>query len=379
MNQLYQLAEKEVGAFLVMDVNLFPNSKDWGGEDSWSKWMLIAKSFGMLPMDTSPQNTQNSPAAAGGQLPKILNLELGAQMLSRMNMAKFFEEQALKQVGFNQYRLGSFAASTTATGVEQGQAKSYAQTGSYFVNFSNYLKRCYRMNLDIAQYVQSKEKDISVSYTKSDLSRAFIKVTGTDLLSADLHVYVSNTQEQVRQLETLRQLALTNNTSGATPVELADIVMMNSPQEIKKSLQEAADRQEKIRQENMDIQNKQIETQKEIAQLKEQKLDERLDKTLETQLKEAEINANSKIFLNRGYTATDENSQNAADILSQDNLDLKRNDSAIKADQNRQKIENDKEYKQQKLALDQRKIEASIQKEREDLQYAKIQKGIIKK
>jgi len=375
MNQLYQIAEKEVGAFIVMDVNMFPNSKDWGGEDSWSKWMLVAKSLGMLPTDTSPQNTKNSTAAAGGQLPKILNLELGAQMISRMNMAKFFEEQALKQVGFNQYRLGSFASSTTATGIQQGEAKSYAQTGSYFVNFSNYLKRCYRMNLDMAQYVQSTEKDISVSYTKSDLSRAYIKVSGMDLLQADLHVFVCNSQEQVRQLESMRQLALTNNTSGASTLELADIIMMNSPQEIKKSLQKAADKQDQIRKENLDAQNKQVEMQKQIAEMKEAKLDERLDKTLNEKLQEAQITANSKIFLNRDYSPTQEQTNSAADILSQNSLNFNMSDSNIKNNQTQQKIENDRQYKQQKLALDTQKVQASMMKEQQDIQYAKIMKG----
>src|SRR5690606_5852570 len=109
MNQLYQIAEKEIGMFVVMDVNLFPDAKDWGGEDAWNKWMLLAKNLGMLPADTSPANVSSSLAATGGFLPKVLDLNLAAQMVSRMNMAKFFEEQALKQVGFNQYRLGNYS------------------------------------------------------------------------------------------------------------------------------------------------------------------------------------------------------------------------------------------------------------------------------
>jgi len=375
MNQLYQLAEKEVGAFMVMDVNTLPNSKDWGGEDSWSKWMLVAKSLGMLPMDTSPQNIKGSVAAAGGTLPRILNLELGGQMLSRMNMAKFFEEQALKQVGFNQYRLGSFNSSTTATGIEQGQAKSYAQTGSYFTNFSHYLKRCYRMNLDIAQYVQSKEKDFSTSYVKSDLSRAYIKVAGTDLSLADLHVYISDSKEELRQLEMMRQLALTNNTSGATMPDLFDIVSINSPREMKQALQKSLDAQEKVRQEQMDMQNKQIETQKEIAQMQEAKLDERLDKKLQVDLELARINASSKLFFNRNYDPSEEDINQATDAFHAEELDLKKYSQQENISLQKNKLAQDSNFKERKLSLEERKLEASIQKQKDDLEYAKILKG----
>ena len=53
MNQLYQISEKEIGMFVVMDVNMFPNNKDWGGQDAWGKWMLMAKAYGLLPADKS--------------------------------------------------------------------------------------------------------------------------------------------------------------------------------------------------------------------------------------------------------------------------------------------------------------------------------------
>ena len=48
-----------------------------------------------------------------------------------------------------------------------------------FENFYNYKRRKLKMLLDLAQYVASKEKDIVLTYTTSDLGNAFIKTTGT--------------------------------------------------------------------------------------------------------------------------------------------------------------------------------------------------------
>lgn len=373
MNQLYQIMEKEVGAFLVFDVNMFLNSKDWGGEDTIQKSMLAAKALGMLPIDTSPSNVKAAAAASGGQFPKILDLNLGAQMVSRMNIAKFFKDSALEQVGFNQYRLGSYTSSATAAGVEQGASQSYAQTDTYFTKFSNYLRRCYRMNLDIAQFVQSQERDIVISYVNSDLSQSTIKILGTDLLLSDLYIFVSDSQEMLRQLETLRQLGLNNNTSGATIADLAEVVTSNSPQHIKKILKESVEKANEQADKNREAQLQEIEAEKEITALKEQKLDERLDKEIAKDIEIATINANSKIFFNRNYEPSESDIASANQAIDDANLNREKfeKDSELKS----QKINNDASFQREKLALENKKVDAKIQKEKDDIKYAQIMKG----
>jgi hypothetical protein len=375
MNQLYQFMEKEVGAFVLFDVNMFPNSKDWGGEDSWGKWMNVAKSLGMVPIDTSPQNMNGSASAAGGQFPKVIDLNLGAVMLSRMNIAKFFEEKALSQIGFNQYRTGDFAASTTASGVQQGQSKSYAQTDTYFTQFSNYLRRCNRMMLDIAQYVEANNKDTTISYIKNDLTNGFIKTLGTDLLLADLYIFISNSQEQLRQLESIRQLGLTNNTAGASMADLAEIMVTNSPQNILRILKEGAAKDDAFKQQQQQLMQQKMEQDKAIADTKEAKLDERLDKEIAKDLKIAEINASSKIFFNKNYDPSEEDINNAQSNIDNANLDLKQQQFDHKKQMDGQSLATDRDLKLQKLALENKKIDAQIAKEKQDLEYVKILKS----
>jgi hypothetical protein len=366
MNQLYQLMEKEIGQFIVMDVNMFPDSKDWGGEDAWEKWMLVAKTIGLLPADTSPANTKGATAAAGGQFPKILDLNLASQMTSRVNLAQTFKQFALEQVGFNQYRLGNFNQSSTATGIEEGQARSFAQTESYFTQFYNYLRRCHRMALDIAQYTQSQQKDVTISFVKSDLSTAFIKVAGTDLSLADLHVYVTNSQEHLRQLETSRQLALSNNTTGATALDLFDIITMNTPSEIRKKLESSLKKQEQMQQQQLQVQQETSAKMLEVEQLKQAKEDERLDKKIESEekMKAWELEAQYNVSLlesNQEAPAQDDSSK--IDAQNQ------RNQIA-----NQQRIDN-KQLKEKDLALKNKKIDADLSIQNKELQSVKILKG----
>lgn len=233
MNQLYEIMQREIGRFMLMDFNFIPTGKDWGGERNFEKLMLVARQLGVAPIDSSNSNARST----NWQSAQMIDLDESARMLSRANLATFFENQALKQVGITPQRLGSISASETATGVENAVSQSYAQTESYFTDFSNYKRRCLTMNLEIAQYVQAKEEEFVTTFIKSDMSRAFIQTTGTDIALSEFGVLVSNSQELIRQLETLRQLFLENNTTGASPVDLATVVTSNSPSEIKNQLE----------------------------------------------------------------------------------------------------------------------------------------------
>lgn len=374
MNQLYQLAEKEVGMFVIMDVNMFPNSKDWGGEDSWGKWMLMAKTLGLVPADTSPKNISGSLAATGGFLPKVMDLNLAAQMVSRMNMAVFYEQQALKQVGFNDYRLGDYGQSSTATGVEQGAKASYTQTESYFTDFSNYLRRCHQMRLSMAQYVQSQKENVTITYIKSDLSRAFIKVLGVDLLFADLGVFVSNSQEHNRQLEMMRQFALENNTSGLTPVNMADIIMMNSPGQIRRELVKSFEEMMKKQQEQFDLQRQQLEQEKilrqqEIASDDNNQALDRQNKLDVEYIKQGAAILNS----DNGDSAVNDRSEEFAikrDAATQDQ-NIKRDALNLQ----RQQTRIDAEFRAKELALKQAEISAKLQIQNQETETARILKG----
>jgi len=378
MNQAYAEMQKDYGKFLIMDVNMFPDKKDWGGAKAYERFMLIAKELGVTVVDTSPANVQGAAGIAGGHYPKEIDLDASARILSRLKIAEAFEEFALKQVGFNQYRLGQQSNSTPVGTAEAGQTRSFAQTESYFTNFSNYIQRCNKMNLDIAQYVQSKEQDVTVTYVKSDLSRAFVKILGTDLLLSDLHVYVSNSQEDIRQLESLKQLALSNNTTNATVVDLAEIITSNSPAQIKIKLKESYDKQQQRLDQQFQLEQQKIDQQKQLEELKMQQESADLDKTLENKKEVAYITT----FGRQQDNLKDQNTDQTPDILEYDKLGQKQQEASDKIEAQREKtsLERDKaisehDYRMKKLELDKKKIEAGLQVEEKKLDYAKIMKG----
>jgi len=121
------------------------------------------------------------------------------------------------------------------------------------------------MGLEIAQYVESQKDEIGLMYWRSDMSRAFTQMTGTDLLLAEIGVFVSDSAEAQRQLETLKQLFMNSNSTGATPVDLATVITSNSPSEIKAQIKASYDALQAQQQGQFD-QQQQMEQQKIEAQ-----------------------------------------------------------------------------------------------------------------
>ena len=226
------------------------------------------------------------------------------------------------------------------------------------------------MNLDIAQYVQSKNQDITINFVNSDLKTSFIQTAGTDITLADLHVYVSNSQEHLRQLEMARQLAMSNNTTGATALDLFDMISMNTPSEIRKRLESSLAKQQEMQEKQLQVQQDASQKQLEAEQLKQAKEDERLDKKIasEEKMKAWELEAQYNIELMN----TDSQPQTDTDTSKIDSQNQK-NQIA------NQKRLDDKTLKEKELALKNKQIDANIDIQNKELQSVKILKGKEKK
>lgn len=372
MNQLYEIMQREIGRFMLMDINMIPSSGDWGGPGNMERFMLVARQLGIGPVDTSPANAHQANFAHF----QPVDLDESARMISRLKIAEAFEQFALKQVGITPQRLGSITASETATGTEQAVNQSYAQTESYFTNFSNYKSRCMQMNLEIAQYSESNKEEVIVSYIRSDMSRAFTKMAGTDLLMSELGVMVVNSREIQRQLEMMRTLFLNNNTVGASPVDIATVIMSNSPAEIKVQMEtswkKTQDMQQQQQQAQQEVAQQQIQAAAQEAERQRMFEAEQndLDRANERYL--AEVRAIGSATLGQG---TDPNGNGVPDALevqkfnaelgkhSEDIL-FKRQQEANKSAQTSDKMK----LEQDKLKMSEKELEAQREENEKDRQ-----------
>src|SRR5699024_3708119 len=97
MNQTWNILEKEIGIFFLMDINYLPSEymEDSSTEDALWHVKELAKDVGFLPVDMSRQNLQ-------GQQPfnsfQRQDLTFGSQVEYRMALAEKYKSLALEQI-----------------------------------------------------------------------------------------------------------------------------------------------------------------------------------------------------------------------------------------------------------------------------------------
>ncbi len=228
-NQIADILVDELGTVVLLDHNTLPQhsmGEDWG-KNNLAKAYTAMKDFSMLPLDTSMSNTEN---ALNFQHFQVLNLEQTQRMLSRVQLANYFKQQAYELVGVSPQRMGQQIGQTdTATGIEQAVAGSYAQTEMYFVQHSDHLMpRVHTMRTDLAQFYNSTKQSIRLQTSTSNDERVFFQMNGSELLLRDIHVYCSTKANHRAIMEQMKQLALSNNTSGASIYDLGNIIESDS-------------------------------------------------------------------------------------------------------------------------------------------------------
>ena len=250
-NQIADILVDELGTVIMLDQNALPRhslGEDWG-KNNLAKAYVAMKNFQMLPLDTSITNTEN---ALNFQHYQVLNLEQTQRLMSRTQLANYFKQQAFEVIGITPQRLGDQVEQATATGVRIAVSNSYAQTETYFINHCDYLMpRVHQMRTDLAQYYQSTKPSIRLQYITTTDEKVNFEMNGTDLLLRDFNIFCTTKTNHRATLEQLKQLALTNNTAGASIYDLGNIMKAESISEVTHILKSSEEKQQALRQQEM--------------------------------------------------------------------------------------------------------------------------------
>jgi hypothetical protein len=367
-NQIADILVDELGTVIMLDQNSLPRhsmGEDWG-KNNMSKAYVAMKNFQMLPLDTSITNTEN---ALNFQHYQVLNLEQTNRLLSRIQLATYFKNQAFETIGLNPERMGQqIAQQQTATGVEQAMNASYAQTEQYFIQHSDYLMpRVHQMRTDLAQYYHSKKPSLRLQYITGNDEKINFQINGTDLLMRDFNIFCTTKTNQRSVMEQLRQIALNNNTTGASIFDLGNVVKSESIAELTGVLKDAEQKANAQKQAEME-QQQQMQQELLASQERQKQMD------LQFKAEQADLDRQNNITLaeirSAGYGAMMDIDKNQVsdyqDVLAniqkqqsyQDTMSFKREQevnktatNAQKLDIERQKLQTQKEIADKQLQI----------------------------
>jgi hypothetical protein len=349
-NQIADILVDELGTVIMLDQNTLPRhslGEDWG-KGNLSKAYVAMKNFQMLPLDTSITNTEN---ALNFQHFQKLDLSQTERLMSRIQLANYFKQQAYEVIGVNPQRMGQQISQQTATGVEQAVSASYAQTEMYFIQHCDYLMpRVHQMRTDVAQYYHSTKPSLRLQYMTSADEKVNFQINGTDLLLRDLNIFCTTTANHRAILEQLKQMALNNNTTGASIYDLGKVVQSDSIAELNNALKTSEEKVTQMKQQEMQ-QQQQMQEQALQAKAEEQKL------KLDHDSMEAEKNRQRDLLVaqikSAGYGAQVDINQN----LESDYSDALKEIRETEAYQQQMDMERQKESNRNMLASEKTQIE----------------------
>jgi hypothetical protein len=372
-NQIADILVDELGTIIMLDQNTLPRhslGEDWG-KGNLSKAYVAMKNFGMLPLDTSITNTEN---ALNFNHFQKLDLSQTERLMSRIQIANYFKSQAYEVIGVNPQRMGQQLSQMTATGVEQAAAASYAQTEVFFIQHCDYLMpRVHQMRTDLAQYYHSTKPSSRLTYITSADEKVNFQINGTDLLMRDLNIFCSTTANHRAVLEQLKQMAMTNNTAGASIYDLGKIVQSDSIAELNNVLKTSEEKTQQQKQQEQQaqqqLQQEQLASQEKQKQMMIQAEAENQDKQLQNNITVAEIRA-------AGYGAASDVDKNEISDYQDSMKDIRQSEQyRQQTELARDKQSNENLRQSQKMSIEQQKLQMQKEVADKQLEIARINKN----
>jgi hypothetical protein len=383
-NQIADILVDELGTIIMLDQNTLPRhslGEDWG-KGNLAKAYVAMKNFQMLPLDTSITNTEN---ALNFQHFQKLDLSQTERLMSRIQLANHFKQQAYEVIGVNPQRMGQQLSQQTATGVEQAVASSYAQTEVFFIQHCDYLMpRVHQMRTDLAQYYHSTKPSSRLTYITSADEKVNFQINGTDLLMRDLNIFVSTNANHRAILEQLKQMAMNNNTTGASVYDLGRIVQSESIAQLNTVLKDSEAKAQKSKemelQSQQQMQEQQAQSQQEIEKMKLDAVAAEKEKDRQRDILVAEIRAagyGSMADINQNQQSDFADQMNeirkSEQFQSQVNLQNQKENNRVTLDRDKNNIEREKLQVQREIADKQLQI-AQTNKNKFDQKNSKEKK-----
>lgn len=375
MNKLYDSLSKDWGKILLTSIRHIPTPKDGDSQDALEIWEAQAKEKGVVFVDDSPENLK---APSSFNQHTALDMSRINEMQGYYNMAAQIKQEAWELVGITKARLGSVAATQTATGTNTELSQSYAQTEPWFTHHEYTMNKYYQALLDAAQYVQSQKPTSTLSFISNEGEQSFISVNGSDLRLRDLGVFITSRSEDAQELKELRNLSQAMLQNGASPYEIVEVYTTKSRRQIKDTFKRLKKQQDAQVAQQQQIEQQQLEQQQAQFEQQQQMLLEQDEKNKQYEAWQSELDRLNKkevaligALKNNENATADNNGDGIADALQVAQLNQQSMDSTNKYNLELQKNNQERDKNNKQLALEYKKLKVEQEKIAAQIKIAK--------
>lgn len=374
MNQLYKLLEKEVGKVYLTSIRHIPVPKDGDAQDALDMWELEARNRGVVFIDDSPENLK-SPSSFNQF--RDIDLTRTQEIQSRYQLAMQLKSECWELVGMSRQRMGSVAASESATGVNAAVTQSYAQTEPLFIAHEYIMGQLYQAIIDAALYVESKKPQSTLSYITNEGESAFVQVNGSDLRFRDLKVFLTNRPEDQKMFQEIRGLSQAVIQNGGTLHDVIQLYSTTSIRQMKKVFKDIRDKVEAMQQQQMQLKQQELEQQQQqmMAQLQQNKIIKDQELANENYQRELDRISKEKIAMiaaeSKSGPAMDVDENRVPDVLEINKLEADRSKAEREYQTKVTEIQSKNVLEAKKLQVEMEKLKVARENMNNDLQIGK--------
>jgi len=373
MNQLYQLLEKEIGKVQLMSLRHIPIPKDGDAQDALDVWELEARKRGVVFIDDSPENLK---APSSFNQFTALDLTRTQEIQARYTLAQQLKNECWELIGLSKQRMGSVAASESATGVNNAVLQSYSQTEPLFIAHEYVSLQLYQAIIDAALYIESAKPQSTLAYVTSEGESAFVQVNGSDLRFRDLKVFPTNRPEDTQVFNELRQLAQPFMQNGGSLYEVTELYTTKSIRAMQKTFKEQRDRQLAMQDQQMQQKQQELQQQQQQAQAQMEQAQIQKDQDIQNNNYQNELDRINKkeialIAAESKGALPDVDMNNTPDILEIDKLSHEREKASKDYSLKMADIANKNSQNMQKLQVEREKLQVARENMANDLAVAR--------
>jgi hypothetical protein len=229
------------------------------------------------------------------------------------------------------------------------------------------------MRTDLAQFYHSTKPSVRLQGMISPDERTNFEINGTDLLLVDLNVFCLTNANNRNTLEQLKQVFMSNNTTGASVYDLGELMQSDSIGSLNVILKGIETKSEERRKEEMQAQQQaqeaEIAAKKAEKQMEMDHVSREKEKDRRSRLLEAEIKA-------AGYGAMQDVNKNQQSDFQDVLKDVKQSEQyADTMNFNREKESSKTDLHQQKLDIEREKMMNESRNKQMELAIAKENKN----
>jgi hypothetical protein len=257
--------------------------------------------------------------------------------------------------------MGQIASYETATGVNTATNQTLLQIQNLYSDHSNLFKRIFQYCIELCQYqIVNKGVSTQLSYITDDMQTAILNVNPDNIpFTKKVGIYVVEGAKSQEMLQSLKQLAMQDNTLGADAYEKALILASNSQSGILNSLKKKSD-------ERSEQQNKQYESQQEMQNVQLQAVKEQQIAQQEFEANQNQLDRETEIIVAQiksiGYSSEpDSNSNSQFDVVELEKLYQKDKIDSAKLDIERQKNKDNVGSQREQLIMKQQELNSKTQ------------------